>query len=123
MNKSRKENHFFASLVIPGILALVAVLNMLYFQTKTQESTKQWAYRVLAASALEQTATLEEIFNGRFGILEAFASSIGAQMSREGDSRTVDDIATRMTAIVEASSFEHLAIAGLDGVAYANDGQ
>ncbi len=123
MNKRRKETRLLATFLIPGILTLAAVLNMLYFQVRTQEWTKQWAYRVLAASAQEQTATLGEIFNGRFGILETFASSVGAQWNQQRDVLTLDNIRTRMTAMVETSGFEHLAIAGTDGVAYANDGQ
>lgn len=119
MKTPSEKRNFFTTFVVPAILVLTAVTSMLFFQNRTASQAKQWAYRVLDASAQEQTATLKEIFEGRFAILETFANSLASQ----GGLLTLENITTRMNAIAESSDFEDLAIAGADGIAYTDDGQ
>ena len=119
MNKGRRDERSIAAIIIPTMLAIIAVASMLLFQTQTVKLTQEQAYRSLTDSALEQTATLREILNGRFVVLEAFANSLANQKSAPD----IEDITARMDAIVQTSDFTHMAVAGLDGVAYTNDGQ
>ncbi len=89
------------------------------YQYKTSVWTEQWARRELQSSAQEQTATLDEIFNGRFTVLETFANSLASQ----AETPTKEDVTNRMKAIVEVSDFELLAITGLDGIIYTSEGK
>lgn len=92
---------------------------MLLFQCKTVQLAESRTYQTLYSSAKEQAATLREVFDGRFTILDALAASLASQTN----DFTQEDITARMNAIVAASDFENLAIAGRDGVAHTNDGQ
>ncbi len=119
MNAHSKRKYFFTTFVVPFILALIAVASTLLFQYRTASLTREQTYQSLSGSAMEQTATLREIFNGRFDMLDAFANSLANQESE----LDFQDIIARMNAITQVSDFEHLAMAGLDGIAYASDGQ
>lgn len=119
MNAKPETRRIFTTFVVPIILALTAVVSMLLFQNCTVTLTRERAYQSLADSAQEQTIILREIFDGRFSVLATFANSLAKQPNRP----TLENITARMSAIVEASDFENMAVAKTDGVAHTDDGQ
>ncbi|MEG1501609.1 MAG: hypothetical protein RR396_06585, partial [Clostridiales bacterium] len=75
-------------------------------------------YDILLDSAIEQSTTLNTIFNGQFAILEPFASSLSSQ-----DELVYEDIIIRMDAIAKVSDFLHVSIADKQGNCYNNEGK
>lgn len=118
MQKRVAGKQFFITFIVPTLLALAAVGSMLLFQKQVVRMAKNQAYEILFSSANEQTAVLNEIFYGRFSILEIFANSLSSRTKAP----TAAELSAQMTAVVEASDFENLAVAGTDGVAHTNDG-
>lgn len=118
MKTQPDQKRMLISFIVPTILMLITIANMLVFQSYTVEQTRKQTYQSLADSAMEQTATLNEIIKGRFSVLEAFANALAEQQVTP----TLEDLTARMRAIAEISDFENIAVAGLDGVAYTDDG-
>lgn len=113
------KKRLFSKFILPGILALTAVLSMMLFQYYTVKMVEEQVYQSLSESAQEQTTTLNEIINGRFFILEAFAGGMADQLTEP----TLEDLTARMNAVAEATDFVHIAVAGTDGFVHTNDGQ
>lgn len=113
-----KNTQIFATFILSVLLALIAVGSMLLFQRRVTKLAEAQAYQTLTGSAKEQMATLNEIFSGRFSVLESFANSLANQKTE----LTLEDVTIRMNAITQVCDFDNLAVAGADGVAYTSDG-
>ena len=101
----------------PIIAVLLCMLCVGIYYVQLQKETAQHVYSTLSDSAHEQTNTLKVKFDGQFEVLETFAGSLGQQQGID-----IDNVISRMNAIVDNSSFYRLSYINPDGTSYVNDG-